>query len=52
MLAGGDRIMGSAVIDWGQMAAASLTLMVPVLVMTLLSQRGLLRGLTAGAVKG
>jgi multiple sugar transport system permease protein len=46
------NFVGSDVIDWGQMAAASLTLVVPVLVMTLLVQRGLLRGLTAGAVKG
>jgi ABC-type maltose transport system permease subunit len=34
------------------MAAASLVLVVPVFILTLVSQRGLLRGLTAGAVKG
>jgi ABC-type glycerol-3-phosphate transport system permease component len=34
------------------MAAASLTLILPVLVLTLVAQRGLLRGLSAGAVKG
>jgi len=44
--------VGAAVIDWGAMAAASLTLVVPVLVLTLIAQRGLLRGLSAGAVKG
>jgi multiple sugar transport system permease protein len=44
--------VGSAVIDWGAMAAASLTLVVPVLVLTLIAQRGMLRGLSAGAVKG
>ena len=46
------NFIGSAVIDWGQMAAASLTLVIPVLVLTILAQRGLLRGLSAGAVKG
>ena len=44
--------IGVDTIDWGGMAAASLTLVIPVLVLTLLAQRGLLRGLTAGAVKG
>ncbi len=46
------NFVGSAVIDWGQMAAASLTLVVPVAVLTLFAQRGMLRGLSAGAVKG
>ena len=46
------NFIGAAVIDWGQMAAASLTLIVPVLVLTLLAQRGMMRGLSAGAVKG
>ena len=32
--------------------AAALTLVIPVFVLTLFAQRGLLRGLTAGAVKG
>jgi len=44
--------VGADVIDWGAMAAASLTLVMPVLVLTLIAQRGLLRGLSAGAVKG
>ena len=44
--------VGADVIDWGAMAAASLTLVIPVLVLTLIAQRGLLRGLSAGAVKG
>jgi multiple sugar transport system permease protein len=39
-------------INWGAMAAAALALAVPVFFVTLLAQRGLLRGLTAGAVKG
>jgi multiple sugar transport system permease protein len=46
------NFVGSAVIDWGQMAAASLTLVIPALIITLIAQRGLLRGLSAGAVKG
>ena len=39
-------------INWGAMAAGALALIVPVFIATLLAQRGLLRGLTAGAVKG
>lgn len=46
------NFVGADVIDWGQMAAASLTLVVPVAVLTLFAQRGMLRGLSAGAVKG
>jgi len=46
------NFVGSNVIDWGQMAAACLTLVVPVVILTLLAQRGMLRGLSAGAVKG
>jgi multiple sugar transport system permease protein len=46
------NFVGSAVIDWGQMAAACLTLVIPALIVTLIAQRGLLRGLSAGAVKG
>jgi multiple sugar transport system permease protein len=44
--------VGYDAINWGGMAAASLVLVVPVFILTLISQRGLLRGLTAGAVKG
>jgi multiple sugar transport system permease protein len=39
-------------INWGAMAAGALSLIIPVFIATLLAQRGLLRGLTAGAVKG
>jgi len=39
-------------INWGAMAAGALTLIVPVFVATLLAQRNLVRGLTAGAIKG
>ena len=44
--------VGSTSIDWGAMAAASLTLVAPVVVLTVIAQRGMLRGLSAGAVKG
>jgi multiple sugar transport system permease protein len=39
-------------INWGAMAAGALALIIPVFIATLLAQKGLLRGLTAGAVKG
>jgi len=39
-------------INWGAMAAAALTLIIPVFLITLIAQRGLLRGISAGAVKG
>lgn len=38
--------------DWGAMAAGGLVIVLPVLVATVLLQRGLIRGLTAGAVQG
>lgn len=46
------NFVGANTINWGAMAAASLTLIVPVFLLTMLSQKGLLRGLTSGAVKG
>jgi multiple sugar transport system permease protein len=46
------NFIGVDTINWGAMAAGALTLIVPVFVATILAQRGLLRGLTAGAVKG
>ncbi len=46
------NFIGVDTINWGAMAAGALTLIVPVFLATLLAQRGLLRGLTAGAVKG
>jgi multiple sugar transport system permease protein len=36
---------------WGQMTAASVIYLAPVLVVTVLAQRGLVRGLTAGGIK-
>jgi multiple sugar transport system permease protein len=46
------NFIGVDTINWGAMAAAALVLAVPVFFVTLLAQRGLLRGLTAGAIKG
>jgi multiple sugar transport system permease protein len=37
---------------WGDMTAASVVYLVPVLVLTVLCQRGIISGLTAGATKG
>ena len=44
--------IGVDTINWGAMAAGAVCLIVPVFIATLLAQRGLLRGLTAGAMKG
>lgn len=42
---------GDRLVQFGQMAAASLTGMIPIYVVALFFQRGLVRGLTMGAVK-
>lgn len=39
-------------IDWGRMAAAGAVTAVPILVIAVLAGRGIVRGLTQGAVKG
>jgi multiple sugar transport system permease protein len=41
-----------AQIDWGGLMAAAVTITLPVLVITVLTQKYVIRGLTAGAVKG
>ena len=41
-----------AQIDWGGLMAAAIVITVPVLVLALVTQRFIVRGLTAGAVKG
>lgn len=46
------NFIGVDTINWGALAAAALTLVVPVVLLTLLAQRGMIRGLTAGAIKG
>ncbi len=42
---------GDRLVQFGQMAAASLAGMIPVYIVALFFQRGLIRGLTSGAVK-
>ncbi|HEY5182255.1 MAG TPA: carbohydrate ABC transporter permease [Dermatophilaceae bacterium] len=44
--------MGDQGIQWGQMTAAGTVILVPVIVFSLLVQRWLVKGLTAGGVKG
>jgi trehalose/maltose transport system permease protein len=39
-------------VPWGQLMAATVVVTVPLIVLTLLLQRRILAGLTAGAVKG
>ncbi|MCD8351407.1 MAG: carbohydrate ABC transporter permease [Planctomycetaceae bacterium] len=41
-----------AQIDWGGLMAAAVVITLPVLVITILTQKYVIRGLTAGAVKG
>jgi multiple sugar transport system permease protein len=41
-----------ALIDWGALMAASVTITLPVLVIAFVTQRYIIQGLTAGAVKG
>lgn len=46
------NFIGIDTINWGALAAGALALVVPTFILTLVAQRGMLRGLTAGAVKG
>ena len=46
------NFIGIDTINWGALAAGALALVIPTFIVTLLAQRGMLRGLTAGAVKG
>ena len=46
------NFIGVDTINWGALAAGALTLVIPTFVVTLLAQRGMLRGLSAGAIKG
>ena len=43
---------GEYTMPWGEIAAASTLATVPLILLTLLFQRGIVRGLSAGAVKG
>ncbi|NLE77238.1 MAG: carbohydrate ABC transporter permease [Chloroflexi bacterium] len=46
------QFIGISMIDWGGLFAAATVISLPPLVLTLFVQRWLVRGLTAGAVKG
>jgi multiple sugar transport system permease protein len=43
---------GEYTMPWGEIAAASTLATLPLIILTLLFQRGIVRGLAAGAVKG
>ena len=43
---------GEYTMPWGEIAAASTIATIPLVVLTLIFQRGIVRGLSAGAVKG
>jgi multiple sugar transport system permease protein len=43
---------GEYTMPWGEIAAASTIATIPLIVLTLIFQRGIVRGLSAGAVKG
>lgn len=38
-------------VNWGELAAASIVVILPVLIFTIFTQKGLVRGLTSGAIK-
>lgn len=44
--------MSSDGIEWGPLAATAVMVILPVLVVTMVNQKGFVRGLTGGAVKG
>lgn len=46
-----QTFISSAGTDWGALTAAGLLVIAPVLLFTIFAQKGLLRGLTAGAIK-
>jgi len=43
---------GEYTMPWGEIAAASTMATIPLILLTLISQRGIVRGLSAGAIKG
>lgn len=46
------KTVGGFEIPWGQLMAATITVTIPLVVLTLIFQRRILAGLTSGAVKG
>lgn len=60
-LAGGNTVtlplaifnfISYALIDWGALMAAAVIITIPILIISLITQRFIIQGLTAGAVKG
>ena len=47
-----QNFIAYAQIDWGGLMAAAVTITLPVLIITVFTQKYVIRGLTAGAVKG
>ena len=43
---------GEFIMPWGEIAAASVIATLPLIILVLLFQRGIINGLSAGAVKG
>jgi multiple sugar transport system permease protein len=43
--------ISSSGVNWGELSAASILVILPVLIFTMFTQKGLVRGLTAGAIK-
>ncbi|MDR1444616.1 MAG: carbohydrate ABC transporter permease [Treponema sp.] len=46
------RFVGTVAVDWGKSSAAASITMVPIIILGFVMQKYLVRGLTAGAVKG
>lgn len=46
------RFVSYANIDWGALMAAAVVITIPILIISLVTQRFIIQGLTAGAVKG
>ncbi len=47
-----QRFMSSSGTNWGELCAAAVLVVVPILIFTMISQKSLVSGLTSGAVKG
>jgi ABC-type glycerol-3-phosphate transport system permease component len=45
-------MMGDMMIDWGMMMALATIVQIPMLIFFIIYGKGLVRGLTAGAIKG
>ncbi len=47
-----QRFMSSSGTNWGELCAAAVLVVIPILIFTMISQKSLVSGLTSGAVKG